>query len=130
MIEKEFRTSELDSWFSVLGVSASDPLNTFAEIWFHLYMWTLFSSIFVHIGAGLASVALLWKHPKARCVTPVFLLSGLLTPVLYGAVSSAAIAFVYRASAYPLEPFYALILGVSQTVLGLGIAFSRILATL
>ena len=45
-------------------------------------------------------------------------------------VSGTAIAGVYRASAIPMLPFYALVWGGGQTVVMVVISFSRILATL
>lgn len=55
---------------------------------------------------------------------------GVITPAVTGIVSSAAIAFVYRASSFPMNPLYALFWGCGQTILTGCIGFTRILATL
>ncbi|GLG97157.1 Transmembrane protein 170A [Gryllus bimaculatus] len=62
---------------------------------------------------------------------PIFILvMGVLSPLTSGVVSSAAVAFVYRASNYQMAPLYALLWGVGQTVVSACIGFTRILATL
>ena len=58
------------------------------------------------------------------------LVVGVAGPLTAGVITSATIAFVYRASAFSMPPFYALLWGSGQTVAGLCLSFSRILATL
>lgn len=55
---------------------------------------------------------------------------GVLLPLTSGVVSSAAVAFVYRASGYQMPPLYALFWGIGQTVVAACVGFTRILATL
>lgn len=55
---------------------------------------------------------------------------GVVNPVTSGVASSAAIAFIYRAAELTMLPIHAMIWGIGQTVLGAGIGFTRILATL
>lgn len=62
---------------------------------------------------------------------PTFILfMGILTPITSGVVSSAIIAFVYRASMIPMAPLYAMFWGTGQTLLSAAVGFTRILATL
>ena len=65
-----------------------------------------------------------------RLVPPLMLVVGVAGPLTAGVITSATIAFVYRASAFTMPPFYALLWGSGQTVAGLCLSFSRILATL
>ncbi|PNF17543.1 Transmembrane protein 170A [Cryptotermes secundus] len=148
---KEFQTSELDTVANVIGLTPSDPLNTFAgkEMWYQVFLWALFSSIFVHVIAAAIAFATLRKHrfgnnsmivlvyvslkdmKVMNMFFPIFILvMGVLAPLTSGVVSSAAVAFVYRASSFQMEPLYALIWGVGQTFLAACIGFTRILATL
>lgn len=62
---------------------------------------------------------------------PLFiLLVGIFAPLSSGIVSSATIAFVYRASSIQMQPLYAMFWGVGQTLLSAAVGFTRILATL
>nr|CAD7447307.1 unnamed protein product [Timema bartmani] len=58
------------------------------------------------------------------------LVMGVLAPLTSGVVSSAAVAFVYRASSFKMTPLYAILWGVGQTIVAACIGFTRILATL
>lgn len=42
------KNTAMDSWKSVIGLQHTEPLNTFAKMWYHVFLWALFSSIFVH----------------------------------------------------------------------------------
>ena len=55
---------------------------------------------------------------------------GILTPMSSGIVSSAIIAFVYKASMIKMVPLYAMLWGVGQTLLSAAVGVTRILATL
>ena len=55
---------------------------------------------------------------------------GVITPITCGAVSSAAIAFVYRSSSLQMTSLHAMFWGVGQTIAIICISFTRILATL
>lgn len=55
---------------------------------------------------------------------------GVLGSVASGSVSSAAIAFVYRASSMQMSQLYAMFWGVGQTVVAAAVGFTRVLATL
>lgn len=141
--------SQLDSVGTVLWLQQAEALNSFTRMWYHVFLWALFSSIFVHtVGscvvssnevlyiyfamqvAALIAFITLRKHKFGKFFPILILLMGVVVPVVSGAVSSAAIAFVYRASSCKMNPLYALFWGVGQTVLSASVGFTRILATL
>ncbi|KAK7483026.1 hypothetical protein BaRGS_00025689 [Batillaria attramentaria] len=126
---KDFEAGAHDSVLNVISLTA-DPLKSFTEIWYSVFLWALFSSLFIHIGAMLIAVLRLRKHPLGRWFPLAILAMGIISPLTGGVVSSAAIAGVYRASDFIMMPFYALVWGVGQTVVVVFISFTRILATL
>lgn len=106
------------------------PLTSFAEMWYQIFLWALFSSIFVHTIAGAICFATLRQHKYGKFFPLLIIIMGILLPLTSGVLSSAAVAFVYRASRYPLPPLYALLWGIGQTVVAGCVGFTRILATL
>ncbi|KAG8229226.1 hypothetical protein J437_LFUL008863 [Ladona fulva] len=148
---RESRSSGLDSFAQVIGLSPS-ALITFSEMWYQVFLWALFSSVFVHVIAAAIAFATLRKHKFGNLsfllyitistsfmhlfsMHPIFfpvliLIMGVVAPLTSGVVSSAAVAFVYRASSFQMDPLYALLWGVGQTVMSACYGFTRILATL
>lgn len=110
--------------------SIGNSLSTFPEMWYRVFLWALFSSIFVHTAAALMAFATLRKHKFGKFFPIFIIVMGVIAPLTAGVVSSAAIAFVYRASSYPLAPLHAFVWGVGQTALAACLGFTRILATL
>ncbi|KAG7188882.1 hypothetical protein KM043_008488 [Ampulex compressa] len=106
------------------------PLTSFAEMWYQIFLWALFSSIFVHTIAGAICFATLRQHKYGKFFPLLIIIMGVLLPLTSGVLSSAAIAFVYRASSYQMPPLYALFWGIGQTVVAACVGFTRILATL
>ncbi|KAL1489479.1 hypothetical protein ABEB36_014367 [Hypothenemus hampei] len=113
-----------------LGLTLQQPLNTFSKMWYYVFMSALVSSIVVHTIAALIAFLTLRKHKFGKYFPIAIILMGILTPAVTGSVSSAAIAFVYRASSYPMNPLYALFWGCGQTFIMGCMGFTRILATL
>lgn len=122
--------SDPDSTADGIGLSSTTTLHTFAEMWYRVFLWALFSSIFVHTAAALMAFATLRKHKFGKFFPIFILVMGIVPPLTSGVVSSAAIAFVYRYSSFPMAPLYAFFWGVGQTALSACIGFTRILATL
>lgn len=122
--------SELASLGDVMGLRYNHPLKTFTEMWYHIFLWALFSSIFVHICAALVAFVTLRKHKFGRFFSIFIIIMGILSPATSGIISSAAIAFVHRASSLQMSPIYAMIWGVGQTIVSACVGFTRILATL
>lgn len=110
--------------------STMDLLKTFSEMWYHIFIWSLYSSVFVHTCAAFIAFVTLRKHKFGRFFSILILVFGVVSPVTSGIVSSAAIAFVHSASNLHMTRVYALIWGIGQTVLSACIGYTRILATL
>ncbi|XP_055952100.1 transmembrane protein 170A-like [Argiope bruennichi] len=106
------------------------PLETFSEMWYRIFMWALFSSLFVHIIAASIAVGMLWKHKFGCYTAAVILIFGILAPITGGVITSAAIAGVYSASRFQMAADYALVWGTGQTFLATVMSYTRILATL
>lgn len=121
---------ELDTFADVMGLRSDHALKTFAEMWYHIFLWSLFSSVFVHTCAALIAFVTLRKHKFGRFFSILILVTGVVSPATSGIVSSAAIAFVHRASSLQMSPIYALVWGVGLTAVSSCIGLTRILATL
>lgn len=122
-------TPKLDTWTDVVNFR-STALRTFAEMWYHIFLWSLFSSIFVHTCAALVAFVTLRKHKFGRFFSILILVIGVVSPATSGIVSSAAIAFVHRVYSLQMLPVYALVWGIGQTMVAAFIGYLRILATL
>ncbi|XP_046993186.1 transmembrane protein 170A [Schistocerca americana] len=125
----ESQIPEVDSG-ATISLAQNDPLNTFAEMWYHVFLWALLSSVFVHAVAAAIAFATLRKHIYGKFFPVFILIMGVLAPLTSGVVSSAAVAFVYDSSNMPMRALYALFWGVGQTVVAACIGLTRILATL
>lgn len=119
-----------DSFENVISLTNHEPLIGFAEMWYNIFLWALFSSIFVHVLAGLIAFCRLRKHKIGRWISVLILAMGVLSPLTGGVITSAAIAGFYRGSDFQMKPFYAFCWGISQTVIVVVVSFSRILSTL
>ncbi|KNC29708.1 hypothetical protein FF38_03039 [Lucilia cuprina] len=123
-------SEELDTIADVMGLRSQSRLDNFREMWYHIFLWALFSSIFIHTCAALVAFVTLRKHKFGRFFSILILVMGFLSPALSGIISSAVIAFVHRASSLPMSPIYAMVWGVGQTIVSACLGFTRILATL
>ncbi|XP_012262308.1 transmembrane protein 170A [Athalia rosae] len=112
------------------GNAFYNPLTTFVEMWYQIFLWALFSSIFVHTIAAAICFATLRKHKYGKFFPILIIIMGVLLPLTSGILSSAAVAFVYRASSYQMLPLYAMLWGIGQTIMAACVGFTRILATL
>lgn len=120
----------LDSVADVMGLRHGSPLKNFNEMWYHVFVWALFSSIFVHTSAAMFAFVTLRRHKFGRFFSILILVMGVLAPATSGVVTSSAIAFVHRASSLQMTPVWAMVWGVGQTALSACIGYTRILATL
>ncbi|XP_075867449.1 LOW QUALITY PROTEIN: transmembrane protein 170B [Nelusetta ayraudi] len=105
-------------------------LQHFTEMWYWVFLWCLFSSLFVHGAAGLLMLVMLQRHKRGRLITLVLVSVGFLASLSGSVITSAAVAGVYRVAGKDMAPLEALVFGVGQTTLSVIISFSRILATL
>ncbi|XP_058122217.1 transmembrane protein 170B [Anopheles ziemanni] len=125
-------SSGLDTIANVIGLRGvgTSSLATFVEMWYHIFLWALFSSIFVHTCAAVIAFVTLRKHKFGRFFSIFIFVMGVLSPATGGVVSSTVIAFVHRASSFQMSPIVAMIWGVGQTIVSACFGFTRILATL
>ncbi|XP_030597522.1 LOW QUALITY PROTEIN: transmembrane protein 170B [Archocentrus centrarchus] len=114
----------------VLSSHNSAALQWFTDMWYWVFLWCLFSSLFVHGAVGLLMLVMLQRHKRGRLITLVLVSVGFLASLPGGVITSAAVAGVYRVAGKDMAPLEALVLGVGQTALSIVISFSRILATL
>ncbi|XP_029590851.1 transmembrane protein 170B [Salmo trutta] len=105
-------------------------LQHFTEMWYWVFLWCLFSSLFIHGAMGLLMLVMLQRHKRGRLITLVLVSMGFLASLAGGVITSAAVAGVYRVAGKDMAPLQALVFGVGQTTLSVVISFSRILATL
>lgn len=127
-VERE--ESVFDSVLNVIGFTRDKPLVKFGQIWYQVFLWALFSSLFVHIAASGISFCRLRSHKIGRWVPVVILGMGVISPLTGGVLTSAAVAGVYISAGIQMPTFYAFLWGVGQTVILVVISFTRILATL
>ncbi|XP_036422816.1 transmembrane protein 170B [Colossoma macropomum] len=114
-----------------LWVQGTVPtLQHFTEMWYWVFLWCLFSSLFVHGAVGLLMCVMLQRHKRGRLITLVLISAGFVASLTGGVITSAAVAGVYRVAGKDMAPLEALVFGVGQTTLTIIISFSRILATL
>ncbi|XP_052059657.1 transmembrane protein 170B-like [Mytilus californianus] len=116
--------------FDMLGLTPGESAKSFAEIWYQVFLWALFTSIFVHAIAAILAFIRLRKHKIGRWMSLVIIVMGVLCPLTGGVITSATIAGFYRGSDFEMKPFIALLWGLGQTVVVIVVSFSRILATL
>ncbi|KAG8442380.1 hypothetical protein GDO86_011249, partial [Hymenochirus boettgeri] len=105
-------------------------LRSLTEMWYWVFLWALFSSLFVHGAAGVLMFVMLQRHKQGRLISVVLVSIGFLASVTGAMITSAAVAGIYRvAGKNILLPLEALVFGIGQTVLTVIISFSRVLAT-
>uniref|UniRef100_A0A8V5FTH3 Uncharacterized protein n=5 Tax=Psittaciformes TaxID=9223 RepID=A0A8V5FTH3_MELUD len=105
-------------------------LRHLTEMWYWVFLWALFSSLFVHGAVGVLMFVMLQRHRQGRLISVIVVSIGFLGSVTGAMITSAAVAGIYRVAGKNMAPLEALVFGVGQTVLTLIISFSRILATL
>ncbi|XP_073446081.1 transmembrane protein 170B [Dendrobates tinctorius] len=105
-------------------------LRTLTEMWYWVFLWALFSSLFVHGAAGVLMFVMLQRHKQGRLICVVLVSIGFLASVTGAMITSAAVAGIYQVAGKNMAPLEALVFGAGQTVLTIIISFSRVLATL
>uniref|UniRef100_A0A6I8RCY4 Transmembrane protein 170B n=2 Tax=Xenopus tropicalis TaxID=8364 RepID=A0A6I8RCY4_XENTR len=105
-------------------------LKSLTEMWYWVFLWALFSSLFVHGAAGVLMFVMLQRHKQGRLISVFLGVIGFLASVIGAMITSAAVAGIYRVAGKNMAPLEALVFGIGQTVLTVIISFSRVLATL
>ncbi|CAK9297886.1 unnamed protein product [Gordionus sp. m RMFG-2023] len=99
----------------------------------HVFKWGITSCALVHIIAWLISL-LQMRHVKYWKITYPLLSIGVFINFLISAififVTSLFISLIFDLGSFDMPGFYALALGLAQTIILLFFAFSHILATL
>ncbi|XP_059509630.1 transmembrane protein 170B isoform X3 [Stegostoma tigrinum] len=120
------------------------PSSYGVEMWYWVFLWALFSSLFLHGAVGLLMFVMLQRHKQGRVISVIAIVMGFLASITGGMITilsngenlaqteipGAAVAGVYRVAGKTMAPLEALVFGAGQTVLTVVISFSRILATL
>ncbi|XP_007241323.3 transmembrane protein 170B [Astyanax mexicanus] len=130
-MSKDYTTNLSVQQVLSLWVQGTVPtLQHFTEMWYWVFLWCLFSSLFVHGAVGLLMCVMLQRHKRGRLITLVLISAGFIASLTGGVITSAAVAWVYRVAGKDMAPLEALVFGVGQTTLSIIISFSRVLATL
>ncbi|XP_041868071.1 transmembrane protein 170B isoform X2 [Melanotaenia boesemani] len=63
-------------------------LQHFTEMWYWVFLWCLFSSLFVHGAVGLLMLVMLQRHKWGRLITLVLVSVGFLASLSGGVITS------------------------------------------
>ena len=96
----------------------------FDEMWTQLFVWNLSSSIICHSGASACLHICQKKWRIGRFLPAIVLVFGLLTPITWGVVTNAFIAYVYITAGFYMTSLSGFGWGIAQTLtVALGFAF-------
>ena len=59
-----------------------------SEMWYWVFLWCLFSSLFVHGALGLLMLVMLQRHKRGRLITLVLVSVGFLASLSGGVITS------------------------------------------
>lgn len=76
----------LSDCFSVFIYSSF--LVCVTEMWYWVFLWCLFSSLFVHGAVGLLMCVMLQRHKRGRLITLVLISAGFLASIIGGILTS------------------------------------------
>nr|CAB3267052.1 transmembrane protein 170B-like [Phallusia mammillata] len=117
--------NDLSTWFF-----STDNLEEFRDMWWWIFLWVLFSSIFVYGLAALIGFCTLHKHSQGRWYCLSLAIIGVIVPLTGGIITSAVIAGVYETLAWKMPARVAFIWGAGQTAVAIALSFTRLLPTL
>ncbi|CAF1212429.1 unnamed protein product [Rotaria sordida] len=113
-----------------LKLTPKHRLVEFGDIWAEIFLWCFMTSIVIHIIASIFAIRSLRNHKIGRCYSIVIILSGIITPIIPSAFTSALISAIFYAASVELKPFFCFLLGIGQTGVILFFSFIKILSTL
>lgn len=64
------------------------PVSSLPEMWYWVFLWCLFSSLFVHGAVGLLMLVMLQRHKRGRLITVVLVSVGFLASLSGGVITS------------------------------------------
>ncbi|XP_046309438.1 transmembrane protein 170B isoform X4 [Marmota monax] len=83
-------------------------LRNLTEMWYWIFLWALFSSLFVHGAAGVLMFVMLQRHRQGRVISVIAVSIGFLASVTGAMITSAAVAGIYRVAGKNMAPLEAL----------------------
>ena len=89
----------------------------FSVIWYKVFIWCLYSSLFIYFLAAALALFYLRKHRIGRLYSVLIILNGILLPLTLGSISSASIAWIYNTANFEMNEYHAMIWGSGQTVI-------------
>lgn len=66
-----------------------------AEMWYWVFLWCLFSSLFVHGAAGLLMLVTLQRHRRGRLITLVLVSVGFLASLSGSVITSKCTSYSF-----------------------------------
>lgn len=69
-----------------------------SEMWYWVFLWCLFSSLFVHGAVGLLMLVMLQRHKRGRLITLVLVSVGFLASLSGGVITSKSSNFCFSSS--------------------------------
>lgn len=66
-----------------------------AEMWYWVFLWCLFSSLFVHGAAGLLMLVTLQRHRRGRLITLVLVSVGFLASLSGSVITSKGAVYSF-----------------------------------
>uniref|UniRef100_A0AAQ4RJE9 Transmembrane protein 170B n=1 Tax=Gasterosteus aculeatus aculeatus TaxID=481459 RepID=A0AAQ4RJE9_GASAC len=70
-------------------------LQHFTEMWYWVFLWCLFSSLFLHGAAGLLMLVMLQRHKRGRLITLVLVSAGFLASLSGGVITSESTSLLH-----------------------------------
>lgn len=73
-----------------------NALLSLSEMWYWIFLWALFSSLFVHGAAGVLMFVMLQRHRQGRVISVIAVSIGFLASVTGAMITSKLILFSLR----------------------------------
>lgn len=64
-------------------------------MWYWVFLWCLFSSLFLHGAAGLLMLVMLQRHKRGRLITLVLVSAGFLASLSGGVITSESTSLLH-----------------------------------
>jgi len=82
---------EINLFLSMLNQCSSTRFCCVSEMWYHVFLWALFSSFLVHSVASAIAFCRLRSHKIGRFIPVAILAMGIIWPITGGAITSMCI---------------------------------------
>lgn len=74
--------------------SRTNTVLSLSEMWYWIFLWALFSSLFVHGAAGVLMFVMLQRHRQGRVISVIAVSIGFLASVTGAMITSKLTCFV------------------------------------